>query len=117
MQDGIYNAKVNSTSLGYEDHGILTAFVHLDYSGSSQGFGGYSLDSPSIDREVSRNRLPHLACGHFIMGVLRVTKASDWESVKGCVVRARVEDGFVCALGHFMDDDWFCPKEEFKGYK
>ena len=40
-QGEIRNAVIQSTMLGYEDHGILTCFLHLDYSGAGQGFGGY----------------------------------------------------------------------------
>ena len=40
------NAKIKSTKLGYEDHGILTCFLILEQESSSQGFGGYRLDAP-----------------------------------------------------------------------
>ena len=33
------NAKITSTHLGQEDHGIFTAWLQLDYGGSGQGFG------------------------------------------------------------------------------
>ena len=32
-------AKIESTHLGYEDHGILTAHLYVDYGGSHQGIG------------------------------------------------------------------------------
>lgn len=34
---------ISDTFLGKEDHGIQTAWIYLDFKGSSQGFGGLSL--------------------------------------------------------------------------
>jgi hypothetical protein len=36
-------AKVRHTTLGYEDHGIFTAWIHFDMKGGGQGFGGHVL--------------------------------------------------------------------------
>lgn len=46
------NAKIKSTMLGYEDHGILTCYLILDQAGSGQGFGGYRLDAPKDQLSV-----------------------------------------------------------------
>ena len=37
------NAQIESTMLGFEDHGIFTCFLNLDYGSSAQGFGGAAL--------------------------------------------------------------------------
>jgi hypothetical protein len=37
--------KIKSAELFIEDHGILTFFLHFDFGGSGQGFGGYTLDA------------------------------------------------------------------------
>ena len=39
--------KVKSAYVEIEDHGVLTLWVHLDFGGSCQGFGGHSLDGPA----------------------------------------------------------------------
>lgn len=52
-------AKITRTHLGYEDHGILTGVLDVDYGGASQGVGGYailSLAGPYIERTLK-------ACG------------------------------------------------------
>lgn len=36
----IVNAKVASTFLGYEDHGMLTVFLNMEGAGWAQGCGG-----------------------------------------------------------------------------
>ena len=40
------NARITSTMLGIEDHGILTCMLHLQQEGCGQAFGGYRLDAP-----------------------------------------------------------------------
>lgn len=36
-------ARITSTFLGVEDHGIFTATIQVDYGGSAQGIGQYDL--------------------------------------------------------------------------
>lgn len=63
-------AKIKETMLGYEDHGIFTALLNVDYGGAGQSVGGYDL------------RLPNQA-RIFILGVLRACHVERWEQVKG----------------------------------
>ena len=102
MKNGIYNAKVDSVSLGREDHGIMTSFVTLDYGHSCQGFGGWGLSEP-----------PYLFA--WITEVLRVAGADDWKKVPGKYVRAKIESGFVVGIGHITNDEiWFEPRKVFE---
>lgn len=82
-------ARIRSTMLGYEDHGILTAWLDLDFGGSGQGAGGYGLDE--YDKELDR-RVAHAACGAFIAGVLSACGVQSWEKVAGRTVFA-LKDG------------------------
>lgn len=44
------NAIIESTMLGWEDHGIMTFYIGLDYGDEGhQHCGGYSLDDPKKD--------------------------------------------------------------------
>lgn len=61
-------ARVESTHLGNEDHGIFTAMLHVNYGGSVQGVGGYVLGDHASD---------------FIQGVLCACGVDSWEKVKG----------------------------------
>lgn len=64
-------AKIESTTIGPEDHGIFTAFVSCALEdGWHQGFGGYDL------REGS-------AAATFIQKVLWAAEASSWEKLVG----------------------------------
>lgn len=83
-------AKITSTSLGYEDHGILTAWLTLDYGGSGQGAGGYGLDDKADDG--SYDRKPHPECGRWVAGVIGACGVEKWEDVKGRTIIA-IRDG------------------------
>ena len=81
-------AKITSTYLGYEDHGIFTAWVQLDYGGSAQGAGGYMLD---YYNEESKGRDGRKEGIEFIAGVLAATGVRSWEEVAGRTVLALIE--------------------------
>lgn len=84
-------AKIRSTTLGIEDHGILTAMLELDYGGTVQGAGGYALDQYDEGQE---RRVGHRAAGDFILGVLRACGVDSWEKVAGRTVYALRDEGF-----------------------
>lgn len=107
----IKNARIESVSLGFEGHGILTAFVNLNYGGSGQGFGGYGLDCWD---GVSGKRIASVAAGYFIARVLEVVGVDAWEKLPGMSVRVECEWNRIHRLGHFLEDKWFDPSAEFK---
>ena len=106
----IVNAQIRSAQITNADHGCLTIWIHLDYGGSGQGFGGYNLYSPSMweSIEVAKNY-----AGHWIWRVMEIAGVSDWDDLKGKTVRVEIRDGLVYKIGHILKDKWFCPKEEF----
>jgi hypothetical protein len=106
----IKNAIIKKVSLGTEDHGSLTAWLHLDYGGVEQGFGGYSLYLP---KTVTYHRLLSGA-GHFITRCLEVAGVHKWNDLVGKAIRVKATAGGVDAIGHIINDDWFCPSEDFK---
>lgn len=99
-------AKIESTFLGREDHGIFTFTLQLNYGGSGQGAGMYCLDgpSPSWAREVpgrdyvDRERRGSVAGLTMIMAVLDACGVDSWEKLKGRTVYAL-----------FADDSWSSP--------
>lgn len=110
MGGEIRNAIITSAELDDADRGFLNAWVMLDYGGSGQGFGGYSLYLP---KSFTHHALQSVA-GHFIWRVMEVAGVTKWSALKGKTVRVRIEDGMAVALGHIVKDDWFCPKDDFK---
>lgn len=113
----IKNAKIKSTYLGIEDHGIFTAFLHLDFGGYTQSFGGYTLDKYVKDGR----RSGHAFGTEFIMQILRVLEIESWEKLPGTVCRVRSGSdpehyNSIEEIGHFMKDQWFNPKSLAEKY-
>lgn len=73
-------AKIASTSLGVEDHGVLTAYLTVDYGGAVQAIGGYGLDR--YDAEQKRRVGTAYGC-EFIARVIRACGVAKWEDVAG----------------------------------
>lgn len=71
-------ARIESTFLGTEDHGIFTALITLDYGGAGQGAG--MLDLRHSD-----------AAFRFVAGVCRVLGVDSWEKVVGRQVFALID--------------------------
>lgn len=107
----IQNGKIERTTLGYEDHGILSAMIFIAFGGSVQGFGGWRLDT--YDR-ATYSAGPSKACGLWIQGVLRTLGVDSWEKLPGTPIRVRRDaGGLIDAIGHYMEDRWFVPAEAF----
>lgn len=88
------NARIDSTFLGIEDHGIMTYWLHLSYAAAGQGFGGRMSFAVSDIRKI-----------------LETVGVSNWESLPGHNIRARHDNQRVYAIGHFMKDQWYSPDE------
>ncbi|MDE2233775.1 MAG: hypothetical protein KGJ90_06775 [Patescibacteria group bacterium] len=112
MRDGIQNAIIESAVLTRADHNLLSAWLHIDYGGSGQGFGGYSLYIP---KSFTHHTLESVA-GHFIFRVLEIADVEEWSKLKGKTIRAHVENGLVEGIGHIVRDDWFFPADDFKRF-
>jgi hypothetical protein len=108
----IKNAIIQTVNLTRED-GHLDVWVTLDYGGSCQGFGGYTLYLPKC---YGRHELKSVA-GHFIYRVMEIAGVENWDSLVGKSVRARIDGGIINAIGHIIKDDWFCPSEDFTAPK
>lgn len=110
----IRNAIVQSVSIDDADRGLLTAWLFLDYGGSSQGFGGYALYLPkSFDHHTIKGDY----AGHFIYRCMEIAGVTKWSDIKGKTVRVKCEHSKIHAIGHIIKDDWFNPTEELEKIK
>lgn len=103
------NAKIESTMLGMEDHGILTCFLTVVYDKSChQGFGGYTLDR--FDKAMDR-RIGTAYGMEFISRIMQTIGVEKWEDLKGKYCRIRGNSVKIYEIGHITDDVWFSPDE------
>jgi len=107
------NAKIESTNLGIEDHGILTYYLMLDFGGSGQGFGGWCLDDVGKDKHKDR-RVGHKICADHLLKIFETLEVSSWEKLVGTPLRVKASFDKVHAIGHFTKDKWFEPDKDIK---
>lgn len=105
------NAIIESATISNDDHGLLSAWLHLNYGGSGQGFGGYALYLPNY---FSHSNNQKNYAGHFIWRCMEIAGVSEWQHLNGKSVRVKCEHSKVHAIGHIIKDDWFNPSEDFK---
>jgi hypothetical protein len=110
----IKNAVIESVTLTTADHGLLSAWLYLNYGNSSQGFGGYALYLP---KDFSHHQASSGIAGHFIFRCLEIGGVTEWSKLKGQTIRVRLTsaglDGRIEAIGHIIEDKWFVPSKEF----
>ena len=108
------NAVIASAEITNADHGILSAWINLDYNKNlCQSFGGYTLYVPNVFKH-RRHDLDTNWAGHFIFRVLRIAGVSNWSELKGQTIRIKLKDSKIQAIGHIIHDHWFDPSEDFK---
>ena len=105
----IRNAIIKSAEITTDDRGFLDAWLHLDYGGVCQGFGGYVLYLP---KSFTHHELKSIA-GHFIFRCMEIAGASRWSELPGMTVRVQSDNAGIYKVGHIIRDDWFCPKDDF----
>lgn len=67
-------AKITDSFLGWEDHGIFTATLFVDYGGTSQGIGNYCLVTKAGGEANGMK---------FIMSLMSACGVSSWEKILG----------------------------------
>jgi hypothetical protein len=94
------NARIRRTTLGYEDHGILTCYLHMEWSGGGQGFGGYAMKGGNGYG------------ANFIDRILKTVGVEAWEDLPGKHIRIDHEHTKIHRIGHIIEDKWFSPEDE-----
>ena len=103
----IKNAKIQSTLLGREDHGIMTFMIYIETSNSLFcGIGGYCLDE--FD-STTKTRVFRAESMEVISKILEVVGVDKWEELPGKYIRFE-DNGWgstVTKIGNIIDDKWF----------
>jgi hypothetical protein len=105
------NAIIESTKLGF-DRGFFNFWLTLDYGGSGQSFGGYTLDEYSKE---TNEREGHAFGTDCLIQILKTVDVESWEQLKGKNIRAILSDDTFSAkilgIGHIIKDKWFIISE------
>jgi len=107
----IVNAVIKSAKMTNGDHGHLSVWLHLDYGGTGQGFGGFALGHTGMKEYKKEGGN---CAGWFINRCMAVAGVDDWDQLRGKTVRVETDAGRINAIGHIVNDDWFNPTEDFK---
>ena len=106
------NAVVKSVSISNGDHGCLTAWLFIEFHGGGCGFGGFKLGQADGDNLAKHG--PNY-CAEFIVRCLNTLGKDKWEDLPNTPLRCVHEGlgGGIIAIGHFLKDEWFCPRAEW----
>lgn len=99
----IRNFKISATHLGYESHGIFTAYLTLQSAGFGISVGGYALDE-----FIDTKRIITKKGAELIPRILDVVGVETWEQLAGQYIR--VEDNgigeSISKIGNLIEDNW-----------
>ncbi len=99
----IRNFKISATHLGYESHGILTAYLTLQSAAFGISVGGYALDE-----FIDKKRIITKKGAELIPRILDVVGVETWEQLAGQYIR--VEDNgigeSISKIGNLIEDNW-----------
>lgn len=111
MTEEVKNAIITKATITNDDHGVLSAWLYLEYDSGGQGFGGYSLYLP---KGFKHHKIDTGYAGHFIWRCMEIADVTEWDKLPGKTIRVRSSHRSVEAIGHIVKPDWFCPREDFK---
>lgn len=108
----IKNARITSTMLGREDHGIMTFMIYIDAGDFSCGVGGFCLDEFNT---ASQTRVFRAKSMKAISEILNVVGVDKWEELPGKYIRFE-DNGWgstVTKIGNIIDDKWLDMRKFF----
>lgn len=108
----IKNAVIESADINTE-HGMLDCWLHLDFGGSCQGFGGYALYLP---KSYKHHQVMSVA-GHHIYRIMEIAGVEKWSQLKGKTIRVAGTWSKIERIGHIVKDDWYSPAADFASVK
>ena len=107
----VLNAEICDVTLSNADHNMLTVCIGLKLEGGMhQGFGSYMLHHNPEDEGYT---LGVGYAGHFIWRSMSIAGVHEWSKLRGRPIRALEFERSLIAIGHYLDDDWFCPRIDF----
>jgi hypothetical protein len=112
------NAIIKSADISNDDHGLLTAWIFLEYDSGGQGFGGCALYLP---KSFKHHNTGGNFAGHWIWRVMEIAGVAHWKDLPGKSIRVRhdvkgesILGATIHSIGHIVKNDWFDPAKEFE---
>lgn len=103
----IKNARIKSTMLGREDHGIMTFMLYIEFDKCvTCGIGGYALDEYD---STTKTRLFKPESMELLSEILNVVGVERWEDLPGKYIRFE-DNGWgskIEKIGNIIEDKWF----------
>lgn len=113
------NARIDSAEICIERGFILTCWIHLEFDGASQGFGGFCLGGhPYVESALRNHSSQKNLAAEFISQVMAVAEVERFSDLRGRIVRVRSVEkyGPISAIGHPLKDMWFAPHTVFDAW-
>lgn len=107
------NALIESTMLGYEDHGIFSFNLWLEFDCGCQAAGGYCLDKPLKKDNKFICRVGTKKGMQLIIEVLKTIGVEKWEDLPGKYIRIKADMSQVYEIGNLLKDKWLNFKDFF----
>jgi len=106
-----HNALIKSTQLGIM-RGHFTFFLHMEFEGSGQGYGGIPLDIFS----TKQSHRVGLGFGiDLLRGILKTVGVRYWEDLPNTYCRVVRTNSAILSIGHIVENKWFDHKH-LSGY-
>ena len=110
--DELTNAIIKSATITSADHGLLSAWLFVEFDCGGQGFGGYCLYVP----KTSPHHKMASPAGHFIWRCMEIAGVTSWDELPGKTIRIKHSHSSISEIGHIVKNDWFSPKKDFEDY-
>lgn len=75
--------RIRSTSLGMQDHGIWTAYLHCEGAETGVGVGGYALDTTPVEIGGEKRRAGSSFGMDHLMQICKTVGVEKWEDLPG----------------------------------
>jgi hypothetical protein len=105
----VENAYIKEATLGIAGSGSLRCVLTVGFRGgeAQHAFSNFHTHGPHLYGD---------ACftGHHLRRIMEIAGVSEWSKLEGRPIRVESTPLGVRSIGHYLEDDWYCPREELE---